>query len=592
MATGATGSPPRGRRSVAGASEPVTTPPKTPAKSPRTVQATSGAAAGCNSSALGALLPYHTCEAVTQAVWAQAKAQALRSMAGSAVAPAPLLPVKRRLELPGDGPDGAVGLSALSSQDPSQPSQSQSQSQSQTSLEGLEQTACADEVQAVLHAALEQLDLLGEVANVKEVLCRVRSMAAAATAYWHEVSTNLAQAATSLARFLTHQRRLFWGRPAWRGVNLGGWLILEPGPSADLFEQHGPANCEWELTAKMRDRLGDKGAEAALRAHRETFITEKDFQSIRALGFNAVRIPFGYWIVSGSSPGEMFVGPGLEYLDRALGWCKACGLQALLDLHGAPGGESGETPCGRRRSDWSWADWRTDESIEVLRTLALRYRGHPAVAGISVCNEPSEKLPAEVLCSFYDQAVRTIREAGMAPNEVAVLLPVYRTERLDEIWRVWNRNFDGFARHTNVAFDLHLYHCFGPWWQRQSLGSHFRMVKRHRKILRRVPVVVGEWSLALPPAARDAGDEGEPQENSALEAFGASQLEAYNQASHGWFFWNWRDSPRQHAGWDARRCFEQRWLTKAQLMEPAAVSTLRAQDSMCSSTVAATAGGG
>jgi len=171
-----------------------------------------------------------------------------------------------------------------------------------------------------------------------------------------------------------------------------------------------------------------------------------------------------------------------------------------------------------------------------------------------------------VLCNFYDSAVRTIREAGMPPDEVAIVLPVYRTERLDEIWRYWNRRLDGFARHANVAFDLHLYHCFGPWWQRQGLGSHLRMTKRHRKILRRVPAVVGEWSLALPPRARVL-DDGQ-EEDQLMQVFAAHQLEAYSQASHGWFFWNWRDSPQQNAGWDVHRCMERRWLTKAQWAQP------------------------
>jgi len=354
-------------------------------------------------------------------------------------------------------------------------------------------------------------------------------------------------------------------------VNIGGWLILEPGPSADLWEQHGPASCEWELMMGLREKLGAAGAEAALREHRETFVTEVDFRRIRDLGFNAVRIPFGYWVVTGPAPGEPYTGPGLEYIDRAVGWCKAYGLQALLDLHGAPGGESGERPCGHERRDWDWSDWRMDGSVEALRVLAKRYRGHPSVAGISVCNEPSERLPAEALCGFYDRAVRAIREAGMPPDEVAVVLPVYRTERLDEIWRVWNRRFDGFARHANVAFDLHLYHCFGAWWQRQGLGSHLRMTKRHRKILRRVPAVVGEWSLALPPAARALDDEGDTAaEEVALRAFATGQLDAYSQASHGWFFWNWRDSPRHHAGWDVQKCIEHSWLSKAQLVGPVA----------------------
>jgi len=275
-------------------------------------------------------------------------------------------------------------------------------------------------------------------------------------------------------------------------------------------------------------------------------------------------------VVAGPAHGEAFMGPCMEYLDRAVAWCKLHGLQVVLDLHGAPGGESGEKPCGRERKDWHWKHWQFDDSLAALRIIARRYRGHPAVTGISVCNEPSETVPAEVLCQFYDRAVQTIREAGMPPNEVTVVLPVYRTERIDEIWRIWNRKFDGFAQHPNVAFDLHLYHCFGAWWQRQGLGSHLRMTKRHRKILRRVPAVVGEWSLALGPHARGGGDP--HAEDQALRAFAAGQLEAYSQASHGWFFWNWRDSPQQHPAWDVGKCIERQWLTKAQLSEVASSS--------------------
>lgn len=311
--------------------------------------------------------------------------------------------------------------------------------------------------------------------------------------------------------------------------------------------------------------LGSQGAERALAAHRERCITEDDFRSIRALGLNAVRIPFGYWVVTGPAEGDPFVGPGLQHLDRALAYCQAYGLQAVLDLHGAPGGESGEKPCGRERKDWRWQEWRFDESVAALRVIAARYRGHPAVSGISVCNEPSETVPAAELCRFYDRAVRAIREAGMAPDEVAIILPVFRTERLDEIWRLWSREYDGFAKHANIAFDLHLYHCFGTWWQRQCLTGQLRMTKRHRKILRRVPAVVGEWSLALAPHAR--GDGEKPEEDQALRAFAEAQLDAYSQASHGWFFWTWRDSPLQQPGWDLRKCLARRWLNRPQLAE-------------------------
>lgn len=428
-------------------------------------------------------------------------------------------------------------------------------------------------------AALEHAGIAASAAT-GEVLGRLCSMACHARAFWEEVSYDLAKAATSQTAFLGHQRSLYWRHAPWRGVNLGGWLLLEPGPSGSLFDVHGPATCEWELMVAMRDKLGAKGAEAALKAHRETFVTEDDFKQIKAIGLNAVRIPFGYWAILGPMEGDVYVGPCWEYLERALAWCWKYGLQALLDMHGAPGGESNERPCGRARRDWSWQDWRMEDSVKALRLVAERFKGHPAVTGISVCNEPSETVPPEVLCKFYDTAVEEIRKAGMHPQDVSIVLPVYRTERLDVMWRLWNRKYDGFVRHANVAIDLHFYHCFGAWWQRLSLAQQLRMSRRHRKILRRVPAVVGEWSLALAPnALSDQGDKKESitefddrptqscehKESQALRSFGTAQLEAYSFASHGWFFWNWCDSQSQ--AWDLRKCIERQWIVGAKLAQ-------------------------
>jgi glucan 1,3-beta-glucosidase len=454
----------------------------------------------------------------------------------------------------------------------SQPSQATEPSQPEDPSP-LATDAAAVQAHAVLRSAWEQCGKSGEEIPA-EAFRAVRKMQQAAQAYWRDASLDLGKAAASVTRFLEQQRRLYWRKQPWRGVNLGGWLLLEPGPSAELFEKYGPAGCELDLMLRMREQLGNIEAERAITAHRERYITEDDFRCIQALGLNAVRIPFGYWVAMGAAEGDPYAGPGLEHLDRALAWCKAYGLQAVLDLHGAPGGESGERPCGRERKEWSWQEWRFDESVAALRAVATRYRGHPAISGISVCNEPSPDVPASALCRFYDRAVRAIREAGMAPDEVAIILPVYRTERLDEIWRLWSREFDGFAKHANTAFDLHLYHCFGTWWQRQGLTNQLRMVKRHRKILRRVPAVVGEWSLALPPQCK--GD-CQHEEDQALTLFAEAQLDAYSQASHGWFFWTWRDSPLQQPGWDLRKCITRHWINKNQF------TTVPQQDSTSSS---------
>lgn len=577
------------------------------------------------------LLPYGVCERVTRFIWSSARSQAEKAHAESKARaagcppsdPSKPEPAQRDAAQPSQSQSqSSCALTGGLSQ--SQPSQSQRESsfaltgvlsQSQPSQSQPEEAlasspgiaAAAEEILRLawltlaesleevtgchsegLGAALCRALRPGSEAASRSVsatkassspaedvlLARVRAMSLCAVAYWRDVSQDLGKAASSLCRFLEQQRRLYWRRPAWRGVNLGGWLLLEPGPSHQLFERFGAeAGCEWDLMQKMQAELGTEGTAQAVQAHRASFVTEEDFRKIRAHGFNSVRIPFGYWIVTGPANGDAFVGPGLEFLDRALEWCQKHGLQALLDLHGAPGGESGEKPCGRERKEWEWQQWRLGESIEVLKIISQRYKGHAAVTGISVCNEPSEKVPSDVLCNFYDEAVRTIRAAGMPPDEVSIILPVYRTERLDEVWRLWNKHYDGFVRHTNVAFDLHLYHCFGAWWQRQGFGGQLRMTKRHRKILRRVPAVVGEWSLALPQRALAEED---VQEDDAYKAFASAQLDAYSQASHGWFFWNWCDSPLQHPGWDVRTCFSRGWISENQISARTSASSSKA----------------
>lgn len=58
-------------------------------------------------------------------------------------------------------------------------------------------------------------------------------------------------------------------------------------------------------------------------------------------------------------------------------------------------------------------------------------------------------------------------------------------------------------------------------------------------MLRKYPMVVGEWSLALGVASWSTC--GDLEESEVYKRFAASQLEAFKQASHGSFFWNWTE---------------------------------------------------
>jgi len=120
---------------------------------------------------------------------------------------------------------------------------------------------------------------------------------------------------------LPHQTLLF----QWLGVNLGGWLLLERGPSEPFFEdQNAPGDEEWAFCQLMRQR---GHAEEVFEAHRSKHFVEDDIVRMKALGLNAVRVPFGYWCVTGPTEGDAYVGPCLHHLDNVVAWCEKHGLQ-------------------------------------------------------------------------------------------------------------------------------------------------------------------------------------------------------------------------------------------------------------------------
>ena len=76
-----------------------------------------------------------------------------------------------------------------------------------------------------------------------------------------------------------------------KGVNLGNWLVLEKWMNPALFEGTDAEDETW-----LARRLSSEEFAARLKEHRETYITEKDFEKIAGYGLNLVRIPVPYFI--------------------------------------------------------------------------------------------------------------------------------------------------------------------------------------------------------------------------------------------------------------------------------------------------------
>lgn len=131
-----------------------------------------------------------------------------------------------------------------------------------------------------------------------------------------------------------------YGAAKVRGVNLGGWLVLEPWITPSLFQQFvgqsSPAVDEYTFC----QNLGYVSAQSQLQTHWASWYSQTDFQNFANWGINHVRIPIGYWAFD-IQPDEPWVSGAEQYLQEALIWATATGLKVWIDLHGAPGSQNG-----------------------------------------------------------------------------------------------------------------------------------------------------------------------------------------------------------------------------------------------------------
>lgn len=209
-----------------------------------------------------------------------------------------------------------------------------------------------------------------------------------------------------------------------RGVNLGGWLSLEPFITPSLFDYDSRLGVidEWTLCK----HLGPKTAASTLEKHYATFVTEQSFQEIQAAGLDHVRIPYSYWAVQTYDDDPYVFRTSWRYLLRGIEWARKYGLRVNLDLHGIPGSQNGWNHSGRQGVvNWlngTDGDLNSQRSLDVhdrLTKFFAQDRYKNIITFYGVANEPRMvNLPAEAVTSWTTQAYDLVRKNGMSANVV------------------------------------------------------------------------------------------------------------------------------------------------------------------------------
>ncbi|MFL9845107.1 carbohydrate-binding protein [Flavobacterium rhizosphaerae] len=179
-----------------------------------------------------------------------------------------------------------------------------------------------------------------------------------------------------------------------RGLGLGGWMVQE----GYMLQTDGFAGSQHEIRAKIKGLIGAENTEAFYQAYRDNGITKRDIDSLKAWGFNSVRLPMHYNLYTLPIEQEPVAGQntwldeGFERTDQLLQWCAANEMYLILDMHAAPGGQGKDANISdydpSKPSLWESAANR-QKMVALWHELAVRYKDSPWIGAYDLINEPN-----------------------------------------------------------------------------------------------------------------------------------------------------------------------------------------------------------
>lgn len=298
------------------------------------------------------------------------------------------------------------------------------------------------------------------------------------TCFLAVILLSFASYATAQTRFVATRGKEFVspdGKPLLlKGINLGNWLLPE-----GYMLKFKTTNSPRLIQTAINELIGEEEARNFWQTYRDNYITREDIRFIKRSGFNSIRIPFHYrlFVTDGTPSG--LDGPGYELLDRVISWCRSEGLYVILDMHAAPGGQTGDNIDDSFGYPFLFESSESQQlTVNVWRKIAARYRNNPTVIGYDLLNEPiAHYFDAASLNPklepLYRRIVSGIREVD--PNHIIFLGGAQ-----------WDTNFKIFG----PPFDSRVAYTFHKYWMtvnEDAIREYLEFRNRYN-----VPVWMGE----------------------------------------------------------------------------------------------------
>lgn len=299
-----------------------------------------------------------------------------------------------------------------------------------------------------------------------------------------------------------------------KGVGLGNWVL----PEGYMWKFGGGGDRPRKIEKLVADLIGNEKATAFWKAFHKNYITEADIKRISELGFNSVRPALNsrLFLTEGENP--VYVEEGFQLIDSLVAWCKKYNLYVIIDMHGAPGGQTGANIDDSPNDiPELFIDTKyQDQLVQLWLKIAERYKSESTVAAYDLLNEPlpintgSAEKYKHLLEPLYKRITAEIRKVD---QKHMITLEGFNWSN---DWSLFTKPFD-----NNVFYQFH-YYC---WARPDNLNDINQFLKKRDEL--NTPIWVGE-----------TGEKG-----NAIYWATTQLLEANNI---GFSFWPWKKMDTQN----------------------------------------------
>ncbi|WP_199138821.1 glycoside hydrolase family 5 protein [Pedobacter sp. ASV12] len=260
-----------------------------------------------------------------------------------------------------------------------------------------------------------------------------------------------------------------------KGTNLGNWLI----PEGYMFK-FKDATSPRMINQVFTELIGPDKTAAFWKKYLDNYVTQADIHYLKSLGMNSIRIPFHYKMFTAESYlGSNDPNRGFELMDRVINWCKAENLPVILDMHCAPGGQTGDNIDDGDGYPFLFENEASQQlTVDIWTKIANHYKNEPTVIGYDLLNEPiahyfDTKKLNPYLEPFYKRVTAAVRKVDQ--NHLIFLGGAQ-----------WDSNFKIFGQ----PFDNKLVYTFHKYWTATTQDVVQEYVDFSHKY--NVPIYVGE----------------------------------------------------------------------------------------------------